>query len=567
VLRASIVAPEGTLLNLNGDVAGPPALSNDGTLLAYAAIKDGINRIWVRPTDSIKSREITGTEGAYFPFWSPDGKSLAFFVDGKLKRVDLAGGTPFTVADAPTSRGGAWGPGGILYSTTFNSGLSIVSTGGGAPREATKLVRGLHSTHRWPQFMPDGKHFIYFAAAHDNLNSDKNGIWFASLDGGEPKQILKSNAAGMYASGYLLTVQGDTLVAQPFDPATGALSGTPIPTAESVHRDGTTWKSVFTVSENGLMVYEPERKEAGNALQLYRRSGEMKGTLGMRTDYLNLRYSPDDRRILVEAQETPRSQMWVQDVARDSRIRLTFNTSDNVNGTWMPDSTRVLYASNRDEGRYRIFEKPADGGGIDRLLLDSKDDDIWPMDVSRDGRFLIYGKGTVSVRTRADLWVLPLSGNQQPFPFQTNEFEENDAAFSPNGRYVAYTSNESGREEIYVAAFSPSASATGAAAAPGGGKWQISTGGGAVPRWRGDGRELFYRKADNATLVAVSVDEKAGNFTVGAENPLFQVYQRWDVWSYDVRNDGQEFVVNGRGSDWTSPMVLVTHWPESLRKK
>jgi eukaryotic-like serine/threonine-protein kinase len=571
VYRSSIVAPEETLLNLDGDVAGPPALSNDGTLLAFAAIsKDGINRLWVRPTDSIASRELPGTEGAYFPFWSPDGKSLAFFVDGKLKRVDLSGGAPFAIADAPTSRGGAWGPQGILFSTTYNGGLSLVSPGGGAVRVVTQLDRALHSTHRWPQFLPDGKHFIFYAATHDKLGAEQNGIWFASLDGGAPKQVLKASANALYASGYLLTVQGDTLVAQSFDPSTGTLSGPPVPSSESVHLDGTTWKSVFTVSSNGLLVYEPERKDLGNQLQIYQRSGLITGTLGVRTDYLNLRLSPDGKRLLAEAQETPRSQQWVQDMARNSRIRLTFNTSDNTFGIWMPDGTRVLYSSNRDEGRYKIFEKSADGSGSERLFMESPDGDVWPLDISRDGRLLLFGKGEQNVRTRSDVWVHPMAGAQKPYPFLTTEFEETDAAFSPDGRYVAYTSNESGREEVYVAAFPGSTASEGSAGSvttPGGGKWQVSTGGGAVPRWRGDGRELFYRKGDNATIVSVPVEASGGNFAIGMEQPLFRVFQRWDVWSYDVQKDGQEFVVNSRGSDWTRPMVMVTNWPETLRRK
>jgi Tol biopolymer transport system component/predicted Ser/Thr protein kinase len=568
VFRSSILAEEGTLLNLDGDVAGPPALSGDGTLLAYAAIsKDGINRIWVRRTDSLTSREIAGSDGAYFPFWSPDGKSIAFFADGKLKRVGLDGGAPFAIADATTSRGGDWGPEGILFCPTFNSALSLVSPGGGVPRPVTKLDRALHSTHRWPQFLPDGKHFIYFAATHDNLRAEQNGIWFASVDGGDAKQILKAGGSALVASGHLLTVQGDTLVAQPFDPVSGTLSEAPVPSSETVHRDGATWKSVFTVSGNGLLVYEPERKDQGNTLQIYQRSGVMRRTIGVRTDYLNLRLSPDGKRLLTEAQETPRSQQWIQDMERDSRIRVTFNSSDNAYGIWTPDGARVLYSSNKDEGRYRIFEKAADGSGGEQLFLDSKDTDAWPMDISKDGRFLVFGKGNPNVRTQSDLWILPLGGNQEPHAFLNTEFEENDAAFSPDGRYVAYTSNESGREEVYVAAFKGRASFAGGKNASSGGKWQVSTGGGAVPRWRGDGRELFYRKGDNATIVSVPVEANAGNLVFGTEHPLFRVYQRWDVWSYDVQKDGQEFVVNGRGSDWARPMVMVTNWPETLRRK
>jgi eukaryotic-like serine/threonine-protein kinase len=571
VFRASIVVPEGTLLNLNGDVGGPPALTTDGSTLAFAAIsKDGINRIWVRSMDSLASRELPGTEGGYFPFWAPDGKSIAFFADGKVKRVDLAGGAPFAIADASTARGGTWGPEGILYASNFNSGLFLVPPGGGAPRAVTKLDPAVHSTHRWPQFLPDGKHFLYYAATHNDLRSERNGIYFASLDEGAGKQLLKGNSSALFASGHLLTVQGNTLVAQPFDPANGTLSGTPAPTSEAVHLDGTTWKAVFTVSWNGLLVYQPQGKDVGNQLQLYQRSGLKTGTIGVRTDYLNLRLSPDGKRLLVESQETPRSQQWVQDLTRDSRIRLTFNTSDNISGIWMPDGERVLYASNRDEDKYKIFEKAANGSGNEQLVMESKETQCWPLDISRDGRFLMFAQGDNAVRTRSDLWVLPLAGDRKPYPFLVTEFEELDAAFSPDGKYVAYTSNETGREEVYIAAFSgalPGADAGSAPSKPAGGIWQVSSGGGAVPRWRGDGRELFYRKGDNATIVAVPVEAQGNSFIIGNERPLIRVFQRWDVWSYDVQKDGQEFVVNGRSFEGTRPMALVTNWPETLREK
>ncbi|MCI0658304.1 MAG: hypothetical protein L0170_14730, partial [Acidobacteria bacterium] len=435
-------------------------------------------------------------------------------------------------------------------------------------RAITRLDPVVHSTHRWPQFLPDGKHFLYYAATHNDLRSERNGIYFASLDDGAGKQLLKGNGSALFGSGYLLTVQGNTLVAQSFDPASGTLSGTPIPTSEGVHLDGTTWKAVFTVSWNGLLVYQPQGKDVGNQLQLYQRSGLKTGTIGVRTDYLNLRLSPDGKRVLVESQETPRSQQWVQDLTRDSRIRLTFNTSDNISGIWMPDGDRVLYASNRGEGNYKIFEKAADGSGDEQLVMESKGTDCWPLDISRDGRFLIFGKGENSVRARSDLWVLPLTGDRKPFPFLVTEFEELDAALSPDGKYVAYTSNETGREEVYIAAFQGAlarADAGSAPSKPAGGKWQVSSGGGAVPRWRGDGRELFYRKGDNATIVAVPVEAQTNSFTLGNERPLIRVFQRWDVWSYDVQKHGQEFVVNGRSFEGTRPMALVTNWPETLR--
>ena len=562
VLRAMVMPPEGARFNLSGDVGGPPVFSPDGSAVAFSAIsKEGISRLWLREIGSLQARELPGTDGGTFPAWSPDGRSLAFFSDGKLKRVDLAGGNAFTLCPAPSSRGASWGEAGILFEPRFDGELHLVAPGGGASRPVTRLDRSRHSTHRWPQFLPDGHHFLYLAATHVNPKAPTSGIYLGSVDGGESRLIVQTSSSAQYAAGYLLYAQGGTLVAQPFDPAQGKLTGSPIPTRESVRLDTTTWRSVFTASETGLLLYEPEGAGTGNQLlQRFNRSGALLATLGGRMDYLNLQLSSDGRRVALEAQEVPRSDLWIHDLERNSRIRLTFDSSDEVNPVWDTAGNWIFYGSNRQD-RYKVYRKRPDGSGQEQLVVDMEKE-TWPMDVTADGRYLLFAVGENSVRSSPDLWILPLGeGAKKPFPFRATEFLEQDASFSPDGRYVAYVSNETGREEVYVTTFDPEALQSGRS---GGGRWQISTAGGTSPRWRADGRELYYRKADNATLAAVALSRRGDTLEVGAETPLFSVPQRWDGPSFDAAPDGQSFVVNVQGTDRNRPLVLVTDWPDTL---
>jgi len=558
VLRLNIPAPEGAIFNLSGDLGGPPVLSADGKFLAFSAIaKDSVSHLFVRPLDSLEARMIPGTEGAFFPFWSPDGRALGYFADEKLKRVDLATGASFTLCETNQPRGGSWGADGtILFAPSFQSAIHRISAGGGKSEPITTIDPAKHTTHRWPYFLPDGRHFLYMAATHRTGTSPDTGIYFASVDTGESRFLVRSQANGVFDSGYLLYVQDSTLVAQPLDPVAGKLTGEPVPTSEKARIDVTTWRSNITVAGNGVLVYEPAGVSSGSFVRWMERSGK-KGDLITDVGILfNIRLSPDGSRVAVEI-GGPTADIWVYDVVRNTRTRLTFDAEDDGTPIWSSDGKRVYFASSRGpDARYKIYEKAADGSGEERLLYGA-DTDVWPADSSPDGRYLAFVKGVYANRTSTDLYALPLSGEKKPVPVVVGPSSDGEIAFSPDGRFIAYSSDESGRQEVYVKPF-PSPP-------EGGGRWQVSTAGGTLPRWRRDGKEIYYRKNDNATVAGVTVEERGGSVVTGQETPIFLSFQSLGYNSYDVSPDGQRFVVNTFGYDVSKPIAVVLNWTAGLR--
>jgi Tol biopolymer transport system component len=556
LLRAAIAPPAGARFNIVGDVAGPPVLSPDGRRVVFAAIDAQGNRLWVRSLDSLEARALPGTEGAMYPFWSPDGKSIGFFTVDKVKRIDVDGGAVYTICSAGSPRGGAWSPDGtIIYGPAFDTALVRVPAGGGTPEPLTALAAGRHTTHRWPQFLPDGRHFIFLAAHHEKPDSEDNAIYLGSLDGGEPQRLVSAKSSAAYADGQLFSVQGTTLVAQRFDPVAGRVVGPPVPTAERVQLDRTTWRGVFSVgASTHSLVYMPATAKIGTRILIYDLASGTVETAADEVSQLNMDLSADGHRLAVETQEGPRSDLWIYDLLDGSKNRLTFDPMDESFGAWVGKQDRIVFGANRPDGRYRIYEKSARGGP--ETLLFEWDSDVYPSDVTADGRFLLFNKGPFASRVGSDLYLLPLTGAKTPIPFAAGPGEETDGQFSPDGRWIAYTSTQSGQEEIYVAPRpGPGAGASS------GGQWQVSQGGGSVPRWARDGRTVFYRRADNTTFAEAEVDGSGASFRVGKRRELpFHAYQNWGSLSYDVTPDGRKLVVASPGGDNASTMALVSDW-------
>ena len=553
-------APELAVLRL--DVITPQtsdptsfALSPDGRQVVFVAAGDGGSKLWLRLLDQTTAQPLPSTEGATFPFWAPDSRAIGFFADAKLKRLDLPGGKAQELADASNGRGGAWSRDGvILFAANVISGLLRVPATGGTPTSVTRPAPG-ELGHRFPEFLPDGRRFIFWVGPSP---PEVQGLYLGSLDAPETHRLVAADAGGAYAHpGYLLWPRQGVLVAAPFDAARGTLSGEPIPIAPAVGSSVATNRSAFSVSTTGLLAYRTG-VTGRSRLVWMDRSGTVVRALGP-PDENQLVYpepSPDGQRIAIQRTVQGNMDIWQVDAARGITSRVTFDTSVDSTAVWAPDGSRLVFRSNRN-GVYDLFEKPAAGAGDEQRLFASPDDKI-PSDWSADGRVLLFVN---FVKNVPDLWALPIEsqGVGTPFPVVRTRFSEDQGQFSPDGRWIAYRTNESGQDEIYVQAF------------PGpGGKARVSTEGGSQPRWRRDGKELFFVAPDNrlmAVPVALPSNGQAPN--VSAPVALFSTglaSRGAPKHQYAVAPDGQRFLmVVSADETIASPITIVQNWLAGLQ--
>ena len=524
-----------------------PRISPDGKILAFDATDStGHRRVWIRPLNALQAHALAGTDGSGRAFWSPDSKYLAFFADGKLNKIDVSGGPPQKICDAPTGADGTWSPEGvILFDGTGVDPILRVPAAGGTPVPIIKPEGEKAAQVGWPAFLPDGKHFLYMAIAA-KLSDSMYRV--GSLDSKETQPFAPAQSQITYIDpGYLLFLRERTLVAQPFDPKTLKATGEPIPVAEQVGTDSV-GLGRFSVSREGTLVYRTG--EVTNRLVWVDRSGKEIETAADPGTYQSPKLSPDGRRLVVDVQDARLSKvdLWVRDLSRHVSSRFSFSKGDAFAALWSPDGNRIVYTVVTD-----LVERTTDGQGAEATLVASPELKI-ASGFSPDGRFMAYG--SQSKDTGWDIWILPTFGDKKPYPWLKTPFNEYGAVFSPDGRYVAYTSNESGRNEIYVQSF------------PGpGGKWQVSSGGGREASWRGDGKELFYM---SPTEQIMAVDVTTGsNFEAGTPKALFAA--RLDTAAMRNRfvptSDGQRFLlIATQARDTISPMNVVLNWMADLGK-
>jgi len=542
------------------------AVSPDGERLAFTTgDSTGTARLWVRPLDSLAAQPLPGSEGAYLPFWSPDSRSIAFFAGGKLKKIDLLGGPAQTLCDAQAGRSGAWNREGVILFRPAIGPIYRVSAAGGEARAVTAFDRSRQeNTHSWPQFLPDGRHFLYTATGSVPENS---AVYVASLDSKDAKRLINTNLNTAYArdasgQGYLLFARGNTLMAQAFDAGRLELAGEPFPAAENMSigaNNAGPFLAAFSVSQNGVLAYARGGGLGMKELTWFDREGKRLSRVGEPADYSNPAFSPDEKRFAVgrvDPQANARD-IWIFDLARGASSRFTFDRADDFNPTWSPDGARLAFTSIR-KGHRNLYLKSAAGTTAEEPLLES-DQEKAATDWSRDGRFLFFNSGEPN-RTD-DVWAIPLEGDRKPFPVVTGSFLEQQGQLSPDGRWIAYESTESGRDEIYVQSFHTGSS-------PAGGKWQVSTAGGIEPMWRRDGKELFYRAADNK-LMAVEVKPVGTAFEAGIPQPLFEM--RVDAATrrstYLPAANGQRFLVVQLLEQATSaPLTVAVNWLAGARR-
>ena len=558
VVRLEINPPEGSRFIL-GNIIGGIALSPDGTTAAFVASSNGKTRLWVRPLDGTTSRMIAGTEGAAYPFWSPDGKSLAFLAGGNLQRVDLAGGAPIAICALFEFRGGAWGSDGqIIYGTT-SSGLFRVPASGGTPSRLTALnaSRG-EGSHRWPQILPGGR-FLYWV---EGAKPENTGIYAASFaKPGEPVRLVPTETNGLYApgsdgKGYLLWLRGGTLVAQEFDPSTPRIAGEPHPLADPLARIGINGPMAVAVSTGGILLYS-----ASNVLSQFTwldRTGKPLAMVGEPGEYTSaFRLSPDGRSVAAVRDSPGARDLWLLEAERGIVGRFTTNSGLSLYPVWSPDSRTIVFTSGASRN---LFRKDSIGTGSEEPLAPAGNP-RYATDWSRDGRYLLYHE--IAPDIPRHLWVLDMTADgraapdAKPRPYLQTRFTESFGRFSPESppRWVAYQSDVTGRYEVYIQAFPEPR-----------GKFQISTDGGRYPQWGAGGRELFYVSPDYKLMV---VSLKLGTDSVEAANPrqLFPLPSLDNGFSpYDTAPDGQRFVVRATAGQAAQPLTVIVNWPALLKK-
>ncbi len=584
-LRSSITLPEHSSIHTF-------ALSPDGRTLVIAATVSGKRQLYLRPMDALQFQPMPFTEDGTYPFWSPDSRNIGFFAQGKLKKVAASGGPSLVLCDASNGRGGTWNRDDVIVFSPNSIAVSLqrVAAAGGVPTDVVKAQDGLYN----PVFLPDGRHFLYMILGGV---ATQTGIYVASLDqkadgdqrGDRPakgesnanRRILPDASSVQFAPpqrsgqpGHLLFVRQNTLMAVPFDASSAQVSGAVVPLADGVGLTSTTFYAPVSVSENGVLLYQTSGVAGGGQLAWFDRSGKQLGLVGAPGAILTPAISPDEKQVAFSRQSGTVADLWVRDLSRGTETRFTSDASMNIAPFWSPKGDRIVFESNRRGGVYNLYSKAASGSGPEELLLPSSLTDVmnqW----SRDGRFIVFHR--FEPKTKRDLWVLPMDGpvsDRKPIPFLQSEFEELLGQLSPDSRWMAFTSDRSGRREVYVRPFHFS---TATSVGDGEADYTISIAGGAQPRWRGDGEELFFVGADGKIMAAsvksapLAVTGAPSPFETGDPTALFEAHLAnagTNLFEYDVTSNGKRFLINTTGTEAASapPLTVVTNWQAALKK-
>ena len=536
-------------------VLGAPVVSPDGRRIVFAASFDGKNQLWVRDLDATTPRPLAGTEGVTsgaYPFWSPDSRYLAFNVGGKLKKIDAAGGPTLTLCDFTNPQGGTWSRQDVILLGGAITGLMRVAAAGGTPTPAIELDARGETSHRWPVFLPDGRHFLYLARSSDQ---EKTGVWVGDLESKTRRRVVAVDSNAVFdPRGFILFVRENTLMAQPFDSGRLETTGDAFPVAERVDYTTSNNQGHFSLSQTGVLAYNSGGAMGGQRLTWFDRAGKVLGTVGPPGSMRQPSISPDGGRVAVDRldPQTGAYDIWLHDLAHSTDSRFTFDPKDDLYPSWSPDGSRVVFISNRT-GQWGLYAKPASGTGKEELLFESSDlkiDTNW----SRDGKFVVFSD--TGRKTQVDIWVLPNplgdAAARKPYEFVNTAAFEFGGRLSPDGKYLAYGSNESGIMQVYVQSF------------PGReGKFQVSTNGGTRPVWSRDGKELFYLAPGK--MMAVDVKTLA-SFEHGLPKPLFDLLVD-NTSRFDVSPDGKRFLVVASGGDSAAiSLMVVLNWQAGVRK-
>ena len=531
------------------------AVSPNGHTVAVVGHRESerSNVIWIYEPGSQEATTVANTEGASSPFWSTDGQSLGFFADGKLKKLNLAAGTVQVLCEAPNGRGGTWNKDGVIVFTptgTLGVGLYRISSSGGTPTQINVPDKTLNEdSNRWPVFLPDGIHYLYSAVNLSGNRKELHSIYVGSLNSNEKRFVVKAKGNTAYAApGNLLFYREQTLFAQHFDTKNFEVTGEPVPIVTDVQFFPRISKAVFAASNTALLVAERNADSGASQVLWFDRKGQQISVALNPGIYGNIMLAPNGRTLASDTTD-PASQntnVWTYDLESRSAKRLTFDAAFDSLPIWSPDGGRIVFASNR-EHKFDLYLKDSNGANEEKVIAQGATD-AFPTDWSRDGKYVIYQRGT-------ELWFVTMP-ELRTTQFLKRTSSLKNARFSPDGKWIAYSSNESGRWEIYVTSFPE-----------GHGRWQVSNSGGDQARWRSDGKELFYLSADSS-IVAVPIKTGA-DFDAGTPVVLFQANPREMVatseqFSYDVSSDGQKFLINTQIKTAMTPMSVILNWNDKL---
>ncbi|HVH26654.1 MAG TPA: protein kinase [Vicinamibacterales bacterium] len=537
-------------------------VSPNGRWIAFVASRSpnpsaSNSSLFVRPIDSVEMQEIAGTVGATRPFWSPDSRSLAFFANGMLHRVDIEGGRPQVICAAPNGVSGTWNASGVIVFGSTNDGLQHVSANGGQPSQLTALVPSQQETaHGYPYFLPDGRHYLYLAWS---TQAEGRTIYVGSLDAKDRTRLFAAQSKAVYAEpGFLLFHREGTLFAQPFDARRLTLTGEPVRIADRVSY-GNDGAAGFDASENGELIYRAA-SDIGQTLRLtwVDRSGNVIEQLGEPGGYRGVDVSPDGKRLAVHRHDGEGGDVWVFESGRPVMSRLTFDpTQHNAMPIWSPDGRKIAFGSQRN-GKWGIYAKLADGGRDEELLVES-DVPKMPMSWSPSGESIVYWEQVGG----GDQWMLPLTGDRKPLPILNTPFGEAFPQVSPDGKWMAYDSNETGNYEVYIKSFPEGA-----------GRVSVSTNGGWFPRWRRDSKELYFMtRASAGKMMAAQITVTGSSIQPGVPRELFDsvhsTFAHQNYLPYAVSNDGQRFLITRPEAAQTmpTPITVVLNWTVPLRAK
>jgi Tol biopolymer transport system component len=559
VLRFAVSPPEHT------SYPGTPSVSPDGRYLTFSALgPEGNRMLWLRPLDALHAEVIPGTEGGFAPFWSPDSNYIAFFANKSLKKVRTSGGPPEVVCPAEAMPGGgAWNRNGvILFAPSLADGLYRVSANGGKPQPVLKLdTTKYERSYLWPQFLPDDRHFVFFVQT-DLANT--TGVYAGTLDPPEHHRLFSSETNAVYSSeaagdssknGYLLFIRDRHLMEQSFDISNLAMGGNPFTLADDIGAVRSMALAPISVSGNGILVYQSVGKPTRQMVWLDR-TGKQVGQVAEPGDYGPPRVSPDGSRAAVAkfGPDGVNADLWILDAA-GNLTQFTSTPQHEGSPVWSPDGSRIAFFSN-PEGVYDIYVKPVKGEGRAELFYKSALPK-YPTDWSRDGRYILFG--VISPGTRSDVWAIS-TADRKAAPILDTIYAESSAALSPDGKWLAFQSDQSGRNEVYVQPFEGATAGTRR-------RWMVSSGGGGLPRWRADGAEMFYMTS-GGRMMAVALHPAGGEFQFEQPHMLFQTRPIPDTWNlYDVSPDGQRFLLI-LPLEWSSaaPITVVTNWTEKLKE-